>query len=510
MLTREQTNKKYLEILHQAREDGNEVAVMRKLCTADLFFLLTRVLLTRNIPEHKSIDRDWLYDRCREVQAEPDGYLDLWAREHYKSTIITYGLTMMDILRDPNTTVGIFSVTYGLAVKQLKPIKMEFETNELLRSLFADIIWDNPSGQASTWREDAIVLKRTSNAREMTVQAHGMVDGMPTGSHFDIVVIDDAVTQKSVTTEEQIKKTLEAWELSLHLGSVGGRRRYIGTRYHYSDLWGTIIDRKAAEPRLYAATDDGTISGKPVLIPEEDWQFKLRSSSAFDIATQMLLDPKALDKMGFDETWLRFWKPKVDKSMNIYLLIDPANTKNKRSDYTAMFVVGYSEDGNFYVIDIIRDKFNLHERTMKIIELDRKYRPMKIGYERYGMNNDIEAMEMVMELENYRFSRKIVELRGNTAKNDRIKKLIVPFKQNRIYLPYECKHKTWEGDVVDNSKIFVNTEYLGFPYSDHDDMLDCLSRIMDDKMKMRPPAKGMYNQKKTVTKSVTEYDVFGA
>jgi hypothetical protein len=80
MLTRTQTNEKYLDILHQAKSDGNEVAVMRKLATTDLFFLLTRVLLTRNIPAHKSIDRDWLYERCREVQAAPDGYLDLWAR----------------------------------------------------------------------------------------------------------------------------------------------------------------------------------------------------------------------------------------------------------------------------------------------------------------------------------------------------------------------------------------------------------------------------------------------
>jgi hypothetical protein len=62
--------------------------------------------------------------------------LDLWAREHYKSTVITFALTIQDILNDPEITVGIFSHTRPIAKAFLRQIKQEFETNEDLKAGF--------------------------------------------------------------------------------------------------------------------------------------------------------------------------------------------------------------------------------------------------------------------------------------------------------------------------------------------------------------------------------------
>src|SRR5688572_9601031 len=108
-LTRLQANHLYLEVL-----DAQDREALRQLCTDDLFFLLTIGC------KRKDIDRDWLYDRCREVEAEPDGHLDLWAREHYKSSIITFGKSIQDILKDPDVTIGIFSHTRPIAKDFLK------------------------------------------------------------------------------------------------------------------------------------------------------------------------------------------------------------------------------------------------------------------------------------------------------------------------------------------------------------------------------------------------------
>lgn len=474
---RTEATARYTELLQDAEQEGEGavLAVMAELGRLDLFFLMTRIL------GREDMDTDWHFARCREVQAAPDGMLDLWAREHYKSTIITFGLTIQNILNDPEQTFGIFSHSRPIAKGFLAQIKYEFENNLLLKRCYSAVLWEEPKRQAPRWSLDhGIVVRRSGNPKEATVEAWGLVDGQPTGKHFSVLVYDDVVTRESVTTPEMINKVTECWALSLNLGARGGRRRYIGTRYHYNDTYRTIMERGAALPRVYAATAEGTSEGTPVLLSRSELDEKRRQMGPYVFGCQMLQDPKADASQGFREEWLGYWdvRSATDwQGMNRYIVVDPAGDKKAGSDYTVMLVIGLGTDGNYYLIDGVRDRLNLTERAEWLFRLHRQYKPLAVGYERYGVQADIEHIRYEMQGRNYRFE--VMELGGKVSKNDRIRKLVPLFERRRFYLPVRAPFRDHEGQWRDLTREFVQEEYLAFPVSSHDDMLDCMARIVD-------------------------------
>lgn len=449
-------------------------AKLRNLCLTDLYFLL-RYGLGR-----ADIENDWLFARCREVQADPNGRLDLWAREHYKSTIITFGLTVQDILNDPEVTIGIFSHTRPIAKAFLRQIKREFESNERLKTWFSDILWANPQKDPPKWSEDeGIIVRRSGNPKEATVEAWGLVDGQPTSKHYKEMIFDDVVTRESVTTPEMINKVTDAWALSLNLGSRGGVKRYIGTRYHFNDTYREIMSRGGATPRIYPATEDGEVDGNPVLLSREELAVKRREQGPYTFACQMLQDPKADETQGFKEEWLEYYAGVNDGlGMNIYILVDPASEKKKTSDYTSVWVIGLGPDNNYYALDFYRDRLSLTQRADLLFRLHRTWRPERVGYEKYGLQADVEHMKDRMNRENYHFQ--IVELGGQTPKNDRIRRLIPILEGRRWYMP-STHHKTnYEGEVHDLTRTFIEEELKPFPVGLHDDMLDAAARIVEE------------------------------
>lgn len=503
----------------------------------DRFFLMTGLL------NRADMIHPWIYDRAREVEADPDGYLDLWARGHGKSSLITSAGVIQEVLINPEVTIGIFSCTRDIAKPFLSQIKQELEGNEELKKLYPDVLWSSPRSEAPSWSVDGgLIVKRNGNPKEGTVEAHGLIDAMPTGRHFNLLVFDDIITERHVTNPDQIAKATERVELADNLGSGEGTRKWmIGTRYSFADSYGHLLDHKIVKERIYPATDDGSLDGKPVFLSQAAWDEKKRAQRN-TIAAQMLQNPIAGKENTFRTKWLRsYWTRPI--MMNVYIMGDPSKGRSKTSDRTAIAVIGIDSHGNRYLLDGYCHRMPLSERWLRLLELHRKWSKMpgvqslNVGWERFGMMADEEYFEEQMRLTGYRFD--ITELNwvgqvGKESKQSRVERLEPDFRSGSFFFPAriwnphvsdprtgqrsssaiwyveedsdEIKHRHYPGLHSDERRAKANGEHWRvmepimrrdedgniydltrvafeeikfFPFSPRDDLIDAISRIYD-------------------------------
>jgi hypothetical protein len=487
------------------------------------------------------MEHPWLYARVREVEADPDEYLDLWARDHRKSSIITVGGGIQEVLKNPNITIAIFSHTKPIAKSFLAMIKREFETNQKLLRLYPEIFWANPQKDAPVWSLDGgIVIKRSRNTKEASIEAWGLVDGQPTGKHFDLRIYDDVVAPESVTTPDQVAKTTGAWELSDNLGTANGRKWHVGTRYSFADTYQAILERKALKARIYPATDTGHPDGEPVLLSKEQWAEKKVIQGPATIACQMLQNPLAGQQAMFNAMDLMRWEVRPS-TLNVYILVDPARSMKKGSANTAVAVIGVDAGRNKYLLDGFNHRMDLKRRWEAVSSIRTKWltqpgvQSVYVGYEAYGAQADLDYFNEQMVISNNSFP--IEELKwprdSEVSKDDRVQRLGPDFRAHKFYLPCLILHQGkpcfWqlkagsagglelhytemtsptalmqrvikegspsrvakpirqvdsEGNLYDLSRQFIEQQML-YPFAPLKDLVDAASRIYD--MEPVPP-----------------------
>lgn len=508
--TREKAHAYYFSAIAGANKLGEQALkeVLRSLCLGDLFFLIVYGLGCT------FADNDWVFERSREVQKHPDGYVDLWSREHYKSTVITFALTVQEILKNPEITICIFSVTRPMAKQFLAQIKREFEKNAFLKELFPDVLYSKPQQESPKWNEDdGLIVRRTGNPKEATLEAYGLSDdSQPTSKHYDIKIYDDVITERSVTSQEMIEKAMTGIRLSMNLsktdpksGKIITRNRFVGTRWDLDDPYGKIIAEGIAEERRRPGVivmEDGRLKSVGPW-SDETAEAKRKELGDYIFSCQILLDPVAASSQKFKEEWLRFWDAENLRNLNIYIVVDPAGSrKGKDADYTVFNVFGVDSLDNRLIIRLIRDRLNLVERANILFDLVREFpKVLKVGYEQVGMQADIEHIQYRMKQENFRFA--IVPLGttkrltsdankhvgGKIKKEDAIAALVAPFEAGRIYLPYHCWYTDSTGTAKDMTRVFIEEEYLKwYPGAQcHDDMFDTMHMMFHQDLDVRVP-----------------------
>jgi len=349
------------------------------------------------------------------------------------------------------------------------------------------------------------VLSGDSQAKDkFTLTEGGMYFAVGRGSAIigrgaHLFLIDDPVKTREEASSETLRRQLHDWFSDVaYTRLMPGKSAVVLTQtlWHEDDLAGWIMREQQHDgwhvvrfPAIAEEDEERRKAGDP-LWPEkfpleklEGIKRTLRTESWLSLYQQRCVSD---DGSYFKLAWLRDafepkdYTPAEARGFAKYILVDPATSKKRGSDYTAMWVLGLGADRNFYVLDAVRDKLDLRERADKLFELHQRWKPItRVYYEQYALSGDIPYIKEKMNgfggSPPYRFN--ITTVGGNVKKTERIGRLVPLMRDHRIRMPRHL-WRTCEGREVDLVKLFEE-ELKAFPVAAHEDMLDSLARITD-------------------------------
>ena len=347
--------------------------------------------------------------------------LVLLPRDHQKSAMAALR-AVWRITKNPAIRILYISNTANLAIKQLGFIK-DILTSEIYRFYWPEMVHPD-EGKRKKWTETEISVDHPLRAAEVirdpTVFTAGLTTSI-TGLHADIIILDDVVVADNAYTGEGRTKVETQYS---HLASIGAGEAeewIVGTRYHPKDLYGAVAERHVDQ-----YDEDGNLTGTDPLYEVFERQVESRGDGAgeflwprqqradgrwfgFDAAilakkrgqyfdkvqfrAQYYNDPNDYESAGIKREDFQYYNRKYlrrvdskwfykDERLNVFAAIDFAYTLGKRSDFSAIAVIGFDSRQNVYVLEIDRFKTdNIAEYFRHILYLHQKWDFRKIRAE---------------------------------------------------------------------------------------------------------------------------------
>lgn len=482
-----ETNKidRYRNFLKDIRDrEGPKVAQRhaRKMAAKDLYYLSHQVLGFKDLYEPLHGDLCSFLVTC-----DNEGYSTLTeaARSHFKSSIATTARAIRWMVLDENVTIGLGSATLKDVRPFGKDIRGLMEKASALHLLFPDRFWREPKREAEKWTEEAFSIKRTGHHRENTVELFGLEDDMPTGRHYRKLLIDDAITKQNIGTPERIAKIQANAELLNPIKvTLEDPIHWVGTPYHMHDYYAKLEKMMSIKVYCRPAMEHGH-PVFPTRFTKEKLE-QLRSDHGnylFD--TQYMMSRMDRSDMKFRREWIKYEDPIIPSQpgFNFFINVDPASSKRKSSDFTAMSVFGVDHEFNFHLVDGVHDKLDPLQRIEEFFRLVKKWNCVYSSYETIGfqLTDAFFINRMMRERNLYVPIWEVAKHKEN--KDARIMGIQPIMKSGKFFMPnkpilYERKWVNPDDgfsrtiDLVEQALLEMDF----YPMATHDDILDTFAQ----------------------------------
>jgi predicted phage terminase large subunit-like protein len=211
------------------------------------------------------------------------------------------------------------------------------------------------------------------------------------------------------------------------------------------------------------------------LIPPEEVEAARMSMSSFAFKQEFMAAFEAASSDLFKEEWVII-EEKEPKEGSYYIAIDLAGfedvasqamNKKKLLDETAIAVVKVTDEGNWYVKELIHGRWDIKETANEILKAVSKYEPNAVGIEKGSLKNAVMPYLTDLMRKYNKYFRIDEVTHGNRKKIDRVVwSLQGRFEHGRITL---CEG-LWNNEFIDQLLNFPNPQM-------HDDLVDALAYV---------------------------------
>lgn len=398
----------------------------------------------------------------------------LWAIVHNK---FKYGLMITN--------------TSTLAQDNLAAIASELKTNSLLKLFY----YPNNNIDSGVWNKEEIecfVPDKDGTMQTCCVKAFGSgkeVRGTKYYMHRpDVIICDDLESSEQCNSKEQRAKMKKWFEGDL-IPCFGNKGYFciVGTILHYDSLLNNIKDNVSGAYADYNIIEYKAINldenGNEVALWEDNkplkWLLaeKERLSLAGELSSfyreymntpisdeERVFKDEVIENNRYDKTDLLIKWRKGEVKLNISMGVDTAISQKTSADFSAVVVIGTDPNGVTYVLEAWHDRCLPVVLADKVFEFYKVYRPSSVAMQRAGIDQLYKAnFEDRMRRERIFFTIRAALYASPTGSN----------KEDRIRGSLANVLNT-NSLKIDRSMLDLVNEFIQFPYSKHDDLLDAL------------------------------------
>lgn len=392
-----------------------------------------------------------------------------------KTEIAVKMFTAWCYVKNPKCDFIHLSYADILALDNSETVKQIIKSTEF-KQLWPDLVIKPNKDSKKAWgTEQGGVFYATSAGGPITGFGAGKMNDFVDGNGFGgAIIIDDPLKPDDAYSDPKRESVNRRWDETIK-SRFNSRKTpciVIMQRIHELDFCGMLLkdsEYKFTHLVLPAIVDEGKETERPLWPAKHDLPalYAMRAKNSYMFASQMQQMPAPLGGGIIKGAWFKRYSvlPPIKYKA---VFVDTAQKAGEHNDYQVAELWALGEDGNLYMVDILRDKFMAYELETRIPDFWNKHKADKNGRLRYmAVEDKSSGTELIQKIQHKLKPRIPIRPIPRGPKSNKLTRVMDVqgyIESGYIYLP---DNAPWVSEFIAECESFTADDTHA-----HDDQID--------------------------------------